>query len=76
MKEAFLDVQVWCYCLTAFCTTLPTSGLGAFANVRPCLSPPKLLEDHTTDLIKDHNNGIRLFSFAVRIKQLKATYNS
>lgn len=33
MKEAFTDVQVWCYCLIAFCTTLPTSGLGAFANV-------------------------------------------
>ncbi|SMR63771.1 unnamed protein product [Zymoseptoria tritici ST99CH_1A5] len=33
MKEAFLDLQCWCYCLIAFCTTLPTGGLGAFANI-------------------------------------------
>ena len=33
MKEAFLDLQTWCYCLIAICTTLPTSGLGAFANI-------------------------------------------
>lgn len=31
--EAFLDPQTWCYCLIQFCTTLPTSGLGAFANI-------------------------------------------
>jgi hypothetical protein len=33
MIEAFLDPQMWCYCLIAICTTLPTSGLGAFANI-------------------------------------------
>lgn len=33
MKEALLDPQAWCYCLIAICTTLPTSGLGAFANI-------------------------------------------
>lgn len=33
MKEAFLDPQSWCYCLIAICTTLPTSGLGGFANI-------------------------------------------
>lgn len=32
-KEAFLDPQTWCYCLIQICTTLPTSGLGAFANI-------------------------------------------
>ncbi|KAF2501814.1 MFS general substrate transporter [Lophium mytilinum] len=33
LKEALLDPQSWCYCLIAICTTLPTSGLGAFANI-------------------------------------------
>jgi MFS family permease len=33
MWEAFRDPQTWCYCLIAICTTLPTSGLGAFANI-------------------------------------------
>lgn len=33
MWEAFKDPQMWCYCLIAICTTLPTSGLGAFANI-------------------------------------------
>lgn len=33
MWEAFRDPQTWCYCGIAFCTTLPTSGLGAFANI-------------------------------------------
>lgn len=33
MWEAFKDPQMYCYCLIAFCTTLPTSGLGAFANI-------------------------------------------
>src|ERR1700712_1615138 len=33
LKEALLDPQTWCYCLIAICTTLPTSGLGAFANI-------------------------------------------
>lgn len=32
-KEAFTDPQTWCYCLIQLCTTLPTSGLGAFANI-------------------------------------------
>jgi sugar phosphate permease len=31
--EALTDPQSWCYCLIAICTTLPTSGLGAFANI-------------------------------------------
>ncbi|KAF4625772.1 hypothetical protein G7Y89_g12391 [Cudoniella acicularis] len=31
--EALKDPQMWCYCLIAICTTLPTSGLGAFANI-------------------------------------------
>ena len=31
--EAFKDPQMYCYGLVAFCTTLPTSGLGAFANI-------------------------------------------
>lgn len=33
VKEALLDPQSWCYCLVAICTTLPTSGLGGFANI-------------------------------------------
>lgn len=33
MIEALLDPQTWGYCLIAICTTLPTSGLGAFANI-------------------------------------------
>ncbi|KAF7191670.1 putative transporter [Pseudocercospora fuligena] len=33
MWEAFTDVQCWCYCLIQICTTLPTGGLGAFANI-------------------------------------------
>lgn len=32
-KEAFKDPQMYCYMLIAVCTTLPTSGLGAFANI-------------------------------------------
>lgn len=32
-KEALLDPQTWCYCAIAICTTLPTSGLGAFFNI-------------------------------------------
>ncbi|KAF0323656.1 hypothetical protein K4K61_006288 [Colletotrichum sp. SAR11_59] len=31
--EALTDPQVWGYALIALCTTLPTSGLGAFANI-------------------------------------------
>ncbi|CAG8949457.1 hypothetical protein HYFRA_00007687 [Hymenoscyphus fraxineus] len=31
--EALGDPQMWCYCAVAICTTLPTSGLGAFANI-------------------------------------------
>ena len=33
MIEAFKDPQTWCYCGIAVFTTLPTSGLGAFANI-------------------------------------------
>jgi len=33
VREALTDPQTWCYCLIAICTTLPTSGLGAFANI-------------------------------------------
>ena len=33
VKEALMDPQTWCYCLIAICTTLPTSGLGAFAGI-------------------------------------------
>lgn len=28
--EAFTDPQTWGYCMISICTTLPTSGLGAF----------------------------------------------
>jgi hypothetical protein len=31
--EALTDPQTWCYCGIAICTTLPTSGLGAFFNL-------------------------------------------
>lgn len=31
--EAFKDPQMYCYGLIQICTTLPTSGLGAFANI-------------------------------------------
>lgn len=31
--EAFRDPQTWCYCGIQVFTTLPTSGLGAFANI-------------------------------------------
>ena len=31
--EALKDPQIWCYCLIQICTTLPTSGLGAFYNI-------------------------------------------
>jgi hypothetical protein len=30
VKEALMDPQIWCYCMIQICTTLPTSGLGAF----------------------------------------------
>ncbi|PQE31016.1 allantoate permease protein [Rutstroemia sp. NJR-2017a WRK4] len=33
IRDAFTDPQMYCYCLIAICTTLPTSGLGAFANI-------------------------------------------
>ncbi|KAF1964691.1 MFS general substrate transporter [Bimuria novae-zelandiae CBS 107.79] len=33
VREALTDPQSWCYCLIAICTTLPTSGLGGFANI-------------------------------------------
>jgi hypothetical protein len=33
MIEALKDPQMYCYMLIAICTTLPTSGLGAFANI-------------------------------------------
>jgi hypothetical protein len=33
VKEALMDPQIYCYCLIQICTTLPTSGLGAFANI-------------------------------------------
>jgi hypothetical protein len=33
MWEGLADPQTWCYCGIAICTTLPTSGLGAFANI-------------------------------------------
>ncbi|KAF1813879.1 MFS transporter [Eremomyces bilateralis CBS 781.70] len=33
VKEALSDLQTCCYCLIAICTTLPTSGRGAFANI-------------------------------------------
>jgi uncharacterized membrane protein len=33
MWEAFRDPQTWCYCGIAVFTTLPTSGLGSFANI-------------------------------------------
>lgn len=33
MWEAFRDPQTWCYCGIQVFTTLPTSGLGAFANI-------------------------------------------
>lgn len=33
MIEALMDPQMYCYMLIAICTTLPTSGLGAFANI-------------------------------------------
>jgi hypothetical protein len=33
IKEALLDPQTWCYCLIQICTTLPTSGLGAFSQI-------------------------------------------
>lgn len=33
VKEALLDPQTWGYCAIQFFTTLPTSGLGSFANI-------------------------------------------
>lgn len=33
LVEALTDVQTWCYCGVAMLTTLPTSGLGGFANI-------------------------------------------
>ena len=33
MWEAFRDPQMYCYCAIQVFTTLPTSGLGAFANI-------------------------------------------
>ncbi|KAK6334065.1 hypothetical protein TWF696_002567 [Orbilia brochopaga] len=33
IREALMDPQCWCYGGIQFCTTLPTSGLGAFANI-------------------------------------------
>lgn len=31
--EALTDPATYCYCLIQICTTLPTSGLGAFYNI-------------------------------------------
>lgn len=31
--DALTDPQTWAYAAIQFCTTLPTSGLGAFANI-------------------------------------------
>lgn len=31
--EGFKDPQVWAYCVVSLTTTLPTSGLGGFANI-------------------------------------------
>ena len=31
--EALKDPQLWCHCGIAICTTLPTSGLGAFSQI-------------------------------------------
>lgn len=33
LKEAFLDPQTYCYMMIQICTTLPTSGLGAFYQI-------------------------------------------
>ncbi|KAI4813505.1 MFS transporter, partial [Aureobasidium sp. EXF-8845] len=33
VREALTDPQLYCYMLIQICTTLPTSGLGAFANI-------------------------------------------
>ncbi|KAG8626583.1 hypothetical protein KVT40_005528 [Elsinoe batatas] len=33
VKEALMDPQCWCYGIIQLTTTLPTSGLGAFANL-------------------------------------------
>jgi predicted MFS family arabinose efflux permease len=33
VKEAFTDPQTYAYCLIALTTTIPTSGLGSFANI-------------------------------------------
>jgi hypothetical protein len=33
LKEALCDPQTYCYMLIQICTTLPTSGLGAFYNI-------------------------------------------
>lgn len=33
VKEAFTDPQLYCHMLIAICTTLPTSGLGAFYGI-------------------------------------------
>lgn len=33
LKEALTDPQTYCYMLIQICTTLPTSGLGAFYNI-------------------------------------------
>ena len=33
VTEALLDPQVWAYSLINLCTTLPTAGLAAFANI-------------------------------------------
>jgi hypothetical protein len=32
-NEAMLDPQTWGICIIALTTTLPTSGLGAYANI-------------------------------------------
>lgn len=33
LKEALLDPQTYCYMLIQICTTIPTSGLGAFYQI-------------------------------------------
>jgi hypothetical protein len=33
MIEGLLNPQIWCYCFISICITLPTSGLGAFAQI-------------------------------------------
>jgi hypothetical protein len=66
VKEALLDPQTWCHCGIAICTTLPTSGLGGFANIISTFFPNILCAPSSNSI------SVNSFGFTVLQTQLLA----